>query len=96
MDTPLRAAVSQAVNNRLIEDIASLSEKTPACDIIDVLMRRIKKDGRTFRGLDPVGKDRKIILLVSDPGFMISGFILRTVTIYDFINQLSHCCSGNG
>ena len=74
MDTPLRAAVSQDVNNRLMADLATLKEKTPICDIMDDLISPITKHGRSFRGLDPVGKDRKLILSFSDPAFMISGF----------------------
>jgi len=74
MDTPLRAAVSQDVNNRLMDDLSLLKEETPLCNIIDDLIKGIIKDGRKFRGLDPVGKDRELILLLSDPAFMISGF----------------------
>ncbi len=74
MDTPLRAKVSQDVNNRLMEDLATLQEKTPIRDLMDDLIGSIRKNGRNFRGLDPVGKDRKFILSLSDPAFMISGF----------------------
>ena len=74
MDIPLRAAVSQEVNNRLIEDLANLNEKTPVHDVMDELMRPVTNNGRNFHGLDPVGKDRELILLLSDPAFMISGF----------------------
>jgi hypothetical protein len=74
MDTPLRAAVSQDVNNRLMDDLSLLKEDTPLCNIMDDLIKGIIKDGRKFRGLDPVGKDRELILLLSDPAFMIFGF----------------------
>jgi len=74
MDTPLRAAVSQDVNNRLMNDLSFLKEETPLCNIMDDLIKSVIKDGRKFRGLDPVGKDRELILSLSDPAFMISGF----------------------
>jgi len=74
MDTPLRAAVSQDVNNRLMEDLVTLQEKSPIRDLMDDLVAPIKKNGRNFRGIDPIGKDRKFILSLSDPAFMISGF----------------------
>jgi len=74
MDTPLRAAVSQDVNNRLIADLATLQEKTPIRNLMDDLVSPITKNGKNFRGLDPVGKDRNLILSFSDPAFMISGF----------------------
>ena len=70
----VRAAVSQDVNNRLMNDLSFLKEETPLCNIIDDLIKGFIKDGRKFRGLDPVGKDRELILLLSDPAFMISGF----------------------
>ena len=74
MDTPLRASISQDVNNRFMEDLATLKENTPVCDIIDDMVRPVTKTGRNFRGLDLVGKDRDLLLSFSDPGFMISGF----------------------
>ena len=74
MDTPLRAKISQDVNNRLIKDMLTLNEKTPIRDMIDGVMKGIKENGKNFRGLDPVGKDRELILLISDPALNISGF----------------------
>lgn len=73
MDTPLRASVSQDVNNRLIQDLVSLKEKTPIGDIMDDMVAPITKDGRNFRGLDLIGKDREFILSLSDKALMISG-----------------------
>jgi len=91
MDTPLRAAVSQDVNNRLINDLSFLKEETPICNIMDGLIKRIIKDGRKFRGLDPIGKDRELILLLSDPAFMISGFTNKMLR-----NDLSSVTFGSG
>lgn len=73
MDTPLRASISQDVNNRFIEDLVTLKEKTPIRDLMDDLVGPIIKNGRNFRGFDPVGKDRELLLSLSDPAFMISG-----------------------
>jgi len=73
MDTPLRASISQDVNNRFMEDLATLKEKTPIRDLMDNLVGPIIKNGRNFRGLDLVGKDRELLLSLSDPAFMISG-----------------------
>jgi hypothetical protein len=73
MDTPLRASISQDVNNRFMEDLATLKEKTPIRDFMDDLVGPIIKNGRNFRGLDLVGKDRELLLSLSDPAFMISG-----------------------
>ena len=73
MDTPLRASVSQDVNNRFMDDLATMQEKTPVRDLMNDLTAHIMKNGRRFRGLDPVGKDRELLLTLSDPAFMISG-----------------------
>jgi hypothetical protein len=61
MDTPLRASISQDVNNRFMKDLATLKEKTPIRDLMDGLVTPIIKNGRNFRGLDLVGKDRDLI-----------------------------------
>ena len=91
MDTPLRAAVSQDVNNRLMDDLSFLKEETPLCNIMDGLIKGIIKNGRKFRGLDPVGKDRELILLLTDPAFMISGFTNKMLR-----NDLSNVSFGSG
>ena len=91
MDTPLWAAVSKDVNNRLIQDLVTLKEKTPIRDLMDDLVGPIIKTGRNFRGLDLVGKDRDLLLSFSDPAFMISG-----VTNKMLRNKLSDKTFGSG
>jgi hypothetical protein len=73
MDIPLRASISQDVNNRLMDDLATLEDKTPIRNFMDELTVHITKSGRRFRGLDPVGKDQYLLLALSDPAYMISG-----------------------
>jgi hypothetical protein len=73
MDIPLRASVSQDINNRFMDDLATLEEKTPIRNFMDELTVHITKNSRRFRGLDPVGKDRELLLALSDPAYMISG-----------------------
>ena len=73
MDIPLRASVSQDVNNRFMDDLATLEEKTPIRNFMEELTAHITKNGRRFRGLDPVGKDQELLLALSDPAYMISG-----------------------
>jgi hypothetical protein len=73
MDIPLRASISQDVNNRLMDDLATLEDKTPIRNFMDELTVHITKSGRRFRGLDPVGKDQELLLALSDPAYMISG-----------------------
>jgi hypothetical protein len=59
-DIPLRAAVSQQVNNRFMDNLASLQDTTPVGDFIRDATRHVIKNGRRFRALDPTGKDREI------------------------------------
>jgi len=71
MDIPLRAKISQDVNNRFMTDLASLPNATPAREFIDKITRHAIKNGRRFRALDPTGKDRELLQLISDPKFRI-------------------------
>ncbi len=45
MDTPLRAFVSQEVNNRFMDDLTIFEEKSPVREIIDGLTNYIVNDG---------------------------------------------------
>jgi hypothetical protein len=73
MDIPLRATVSQEVNNRFMDDLATLHDQSPARGLIDEITRHVMKGGRRFRALDPIGKDRELFQALSDPAFRISG-----------------------
>jgi len=74
-----------------MEDLATLKEKTPIRDFLDGLVTSVIKNGRNFRGLDLVGKDRELILSLSDPAFMISGVTNKIVR-----NLLSDTNFGSG
>ena len=73
MDIPLRAIVSQEVNERFMDDLATLKDESPAYKLIDPICRQRTKAGRRFRALDPTGKDRELLQALSDPKFRISG-----------------------
>jgi len=73
MDIQLRAAVSRDVNKRFMDDLATLQEKTPIRSLFDDVAAHVIKKGRRYRGLDPIGKDRDLLLALSDPAFMVSG-----------------------
>jgi predicted transcriptional regulator len=73
VDIPLGAIVSQEANNRFMDDLATFSDDSPARNIIDQVTRRLTKNGRRYRALDPTGKDREILQLIADPAFRISG-----------------------
>jgi hypothetical protein len=73
MDIPLRAAVSQDVNNRFMDDLATLQDATPVRDFINGMTRHVVKSGRRYRALEPTGKDLEILQAISKPNFRIAG-----------------------
>ncbi len=91
MDIPLRAAVSHDINKRFINDLATMQEKKPVRDLIDSITQHVMKSGRRFRGLDPVGKDRELLLTLCDPAFRISGITNKMLR-----EKLSNTSFGSG
>jgi len=73
MDIPLRAIVSQEVNERFMNDLAMLKDGSPAHKLIDEISLHRIRAGRRFRGLDPTSKDRELLQSIADPKFRISG-----------------------
>ena len=73
VDIPLRASISQDINNRFMNDLAQLKDDTPVGDFIETITSHTVKNGRRFRALDPTGKDRELLQAISDPAFRISG-----------------------
>ncbi len=72
-DIVLRAQVSQDINNRFIENLATAKCDTPVREMLDKVVKPSKKDGRRIRGLDPTGKDLALLQAISDPVFCIEG-----------------------
>lgn len=73
MDIPLRAIISQEVNDRFMNDLATLKDESPAHKLIDDICRQRIQAGRRFRALDPTGKDRELLQAIADPKYRISG-----------------------
>jgi len=73
MDIPLRAKVSQDVNNRFMDNLSTFSDDLPARDLIDEVTSFRTENGRRFRALDPTGKDRELLQAIADPKIRISG-----------------------
>jgi hypothetical protein len=71
-DIALRAKVSQEVNERFASDLALLHESTPVRDVFDDVTCRRTKNGKRYRMLDPIGKDRDLLQTISDPSFRVS------------------------
>ncbi len=72
-DIPLRAQISQEINNRFMDDVAAFSDETPFRQVLASLTQPLSRDSRRIRGLEPVGKDRELLEALSDPAFSLSG-----------------------
>jgi len=73
VDIPLRAKVFQEINDRFMHDLSMLKDQSPAWNPIDEITCRQKQNGRSFRPLDSIGKDRELLRCLSNPKFRISG-----------------------
>lgn len=72
-DIAHRAAVSQGINNRVMEHLATCSASTPLEDLVAPYTRAFTQHGRRVRALEPMGKDRQLLLAVGDPKHGIAG-----------------------
>ncbi len=78
-DTAARAAVSQEVNNRVIEDLSTFRDDQPLSELFDIVCRRKKVRGRRVRALDPTGKDRALLRALDDPAWALTGVSNRSI-----------------
>lgn len=72
-DIALRAQVSQEINNRLMDELSTFTDKTPLIELLAPHLNSRIKDGRRVRSLDISGKDRQLLQAISDPDFTVSG-----------------------
>jgi hypothetical protein len=72
-DCAQRAVISQDINNRFADNLALLQDHTPARNSFDEVVRHIRKKGKRYRALDPTGKDRELLLAISDPAYCVAG-----------------------
>lgn len=72
-DVVLRTKVSQDVNDRFMDNLATAQCETPVRTLLDEVVKPFTKDGRRVRALDPTGKDRALLQALHDPTFCISG-----------------------
>ena len=75
-DTPRRAEVSQAANNRLAESLASVAETTLLGELLEPLCQPvIDKNGRRARALNPAaGPDGELLRCLAHGEFLLNGF----------------------
>ena len=73
-DTFLRATVSQHINSRFADHVASTRSSTPLRSVLDSVTTRKRKRGRSVRALEPTAKDLDFLTAIADPRFTVSGF----------------------
>ena len=73
-DNILRAHVSQDVNNRFADHLATMRSDTPLRDILHNVTARKRKRGRSVRALAPFAKDAALLIAIADPRFIVNGF----------------------
>jgi hypothetical protein len=72
-DIAARAAISQGINNRFMDHVATFSDATPMADLYSKYTTSFTKNGRRIRALEPIGKDRELLLAIGDQKHGIAG-----------------------
>jgi hypothetical protein len=74
-DLPRRAQVSQAANERYLTALAVVDEKTPLGQEVQTICQPVRKDGQSYRAVNPwAGKDALLLEAVNRGEFAINGF----------------------
>lgn len=73
-DTRPRAEVSQRINDRFAEYIASTGSVVPFESVLETVTKRKRKRGRSVRALEPTTKDLALLRAIADPRFTVGGF----------------------
>jgi hypothetical protein len=74
-DLPRRAQVSHAANERYLSALAVVDEKTPLSKEAQTICQRLRKDGQSYRALNPWSdKDARLLEIVNRGEFAINGF----------------------
>ena len=76
-DIPLRAKISQQINDKVIKQLDTCQMETPLEETFEGICRRMICKGRAYRALAPIGKDRELLLAIGDPAFAVSGITNR-------------------
>ena len=71
-DIPLRAQISQDINNRFSEQLAPFRDDQSLHDLLADVCKARTKSGKRIRGLEITGKDRALLLAISDPAFELA------------------------
>tara|TARA_B100001013_G_scaffold337293_1_gene257282 strand:- start:83 stop:1726 length:1644 start_codon:yes stop_codon:yes gene_type:complete len=82
VDLPRRSEISQAANSRYLAALSEADATTPLGKVADAVRRPVVREGRRFRGLNPLsGPDADLGEILLRGEFSISGFRNRHVRI---------------
>jgi hypothetical protein len=74
-DLPRRAQVSHAANERYLNALAVVDEKTPLGNEAQMICQPVRKDGQSYRALNPWSdKDGRLLEIVNRGEYAINGF----------------------
>jgi hypothetical protein len=80
VDLPRRAEISQAANSRYLTALADADSATPLGKLADAVRSPVLRDGRRFRGLNPLsGPDAELAEILLRGEFLLNGFRNRDV-----------------
>jgi hypothetical protein len=73
-DLPRRAQISQKANHRYLEALAAVSGTVPLCEWAAAVCRPLRRDGRRYRALNPLGaRDGALLEIVNRGEFTLNG-----------------------
>jgi hypothetical protein len=76
-DIAVRTQVAADINHRFMEQMATLQDETPLRELLKDLTLPATQAGRRIRSLDITGKDRELLLALTDPQYVVSGITNR-------------------
>ena len=72
-DITVRSQVANDVNNRFMDQMATLKDDRPIRDILNEVSQPSIQNGRRIRALDIIGKDRELLQALADPLYAVAG-----------------------
>jgi len=87
-DLPRRAQVSHAANARYLSALAAVDEKTPLSQETQTICQPLRKDGHSYRALNPWSvQDARLLEIVQRGEFAINGFRNRDLRARLFVTK---------
>lgn len=75
VDLPRRTQISQTANTHYLAALAAVDAQTPLGQVADAISAAVIKEGRRFRGLNPlIGEDSRLAAILLRGEFSIHGF----------------------